>query len=168
MRLASRAERIEPFYVMEVAKAAAELGAQVAHTDAPMLYLNIGEPDFTAPPLVQAAAERAIRDGRTQYTSALGLPALRERVSDWYRSHFGLQIPAQRIVITAGASAARSELPVQPAFCECGRGTGRVVAHQRRTPLSAECRSGAQTLGGPHPRRVAGLSLQPHGHVHRP
>ncbi len=106
MRLASRAERIEPFYVMEVAKAAAELGAQVAHTDAPMLYLNIGEPDFTAPPLVQAAAERAIRDGRTQYTSALGLPALRERVSDWYRSHFGLNIPAQRIVITAGASAA--------------------------------------------------------------
>jgi len=106
MRLASRAERIEPFYVMEVAKAAAELGAQVAHTDAPMLYLNIGEPDFTAPPLVQAAAERAIRDGRTQYTSALGLPALRERVSDWYRSHFGLTIPSQRIVITAGASAA--------------------------------------------------------------
>ena len=106
MRLASRAERIEPFYVMEVAKAAAELGAQVAHTDAPMLYLNIGEPDFTAPALVQAAAERAIRDGRTQYTSALGLPALRERVSDWYRSHLGLQVPAQRIVITAGASAA--------------------------------------------------------------
>ena len=50
MRLASRTERIEPFYVMEVAKAAAELGAQVAHTDSPMLYLNIGEPDFTAPP----------------------------------------------------------------------------------------------------------------------
>jgi aspartate/methionine/tyrosine aminotransferase len=106
MRLASRAERIEPFYVMEVAKAAAELGAQVANTDSPMLYLNIGEPDFTAPPLVQAAAERAIRDGRTQYTSALGLPALRERLSDWYRSHFGLHVPAQRIVVTAGASAA--------------------------------------------------------------
>ena len=106
MRLASRTERIEPFYVMEVAKAAAELGAQVAHTDAPMLYLNIGEPDFTAPPLVQAAAERAIRDGRTQYTAALGLPALRERLSEWYRSHFGLDIPARRIVVTAGASAA--------------------------------------------------------------
>jgi aspartate/methionine/tyrosine aminotransferase len=106
MRLASRTERIEPFYVMEVAKAAAELGAQVAHTDSPMLYLNIGEPDFTAPPLVQAAAERAIRDGRTQYTAALGLPALRERLSDWYRSHYGLDIPARRIVVTAGASAA--------------------------------------------------------------
>ncbi len=106
MRLASRTERIEPFYVMEVAKAAAELGAQVAHTDSPMLYLNIGEPDFTAAPLVQAAAERAIRDGRTQYTAALGLPALRERLSDWYRAHYGLEVPARRIVVTAGASAA--------------------------------------------------------------
>ena len=106
MRLASRTERIEPFYVMEVAKAAAELGAQVAHTDSPMLYLNIGEPDFTAAPLVQAAAERAIRDGRTLYTAALGLPALRERLSDWYRSHYGLDVPARRIVVTAGASAA--------------------------------------------------------------
>jgi aspartate/methionine/tyrosine aminotransferase len=106
MRVASRAERIEPFYVMEMAKAAAALAPQVAHTDAPMLFLNIGEPDFTAPPLVQEAAERAIRDGRTQYTSALGLPELRERLSAWYGQHFGLQVPASRIVITAGASAA--------------------------------------------------------------
>ena len=106
MRVASRAERIEPFYVMEMAKAAAALAPQVANTEAPMLFLNIGEPDFTAPPLVQEAAERAIREGRTQYTSALGLPALRERLSDWYRQHFGLQVSASRIVITAGASAA--------------------------------------------------------------
>ena len=106
MRVASRAERIEPFYVMEMAKAAAALAPQVANTDAPMLFLNIGEPDFTAPPLVQEAAERAIRESRTQYTSALGLPALRERLSDWYRQHFGLQVPASRIIVTAGASAA--------------------------------------------------------------
>ena len=106
MRVASRAERIEPFYVMEMAKAAAALAPQVANTESPMLFLNIGEPDFTAPPLVQEAAERAIREGRTQYTSALGLPALRERLSGWYQQHFGLQVPPSRIVITAGASAA--------------------------------------------------------------
>ena len=58
MKIAQRAQRIEPFYVMEVAKAAAERAALVAHTDAPMIFLNIGEPDFTAPPLVKAAAER--------------------------------------------------------------------------------------------------------------
>ncbi len=106
MRLSERAQRIEPFYVMEVAKAAAERAAHVAHTDSPMIFLNIGEPDFTAPPLVQQAAERAIRDGSTQYTPALGLDALRERISDWYRSRFGVNVPARRIVVTAGASAA--------------------------------------------------------------
>jgi len=106
MKIAQRAQRIEPFYVMEVAKAAAERAALVAHTDTPMIFLNIGEPDFTAPPLVQEAATRAVHDGITQYTPALGLPELRERISDWYSTRFGLNVPARRIVITAGASAA--------------------------------------------------------------
>ena len=106
MQISSRAQKIEPFYVMEVAKAATALGQGVAHTDSPMIFLNIGEPDFTAPPLVQAAAEQAIRDGRTQYTPATGLPSLRERISHWYAQRFGVNVPASRIVVTAGASAA--------------------------------------------------------------
>jgi aspartate/methionine/tyrosine aminotransferase len=106
MQISSRAQKIEPFYVMEVAKAATALGQGVAHTDSPMIFLNIGEPDFAAPPLVQAAAEQAIRDGRTQYTPATGLPSLRERISHWYAQRFGVNVPASRIVVTAGASAA--------------------------------------------------------------
>ena len=106
MRLASRLERIEPFYVMEFAKAAAELARSPACKASPMIFLNIGEPDFTAPPLVLDAAERALRAGRTQYTDACGLPALRERISAWYAQRFGLTVDARRIVVTAGASAA--------------------------------------------------------------
>jgi len=106
MQISRRAQRIEPFYGMEVAKAAAAMAAQVAQSDAPMVFLNIGEPDFTAPLLVQEAAARAIRDGLTQYTPATGLPALRERISHWYGSRFGLSVPTGRIVVTAGASAA--------------------------------------------------------------
>ena len=106
LRLATRAQRIDPFYVMEVAKAANALARQAGPGDAPMIYLNIGEPDFTAPPLVQEAAVRAIQGGATQYTDATGLPALRERISQWYADRFGLQVPANRIIVTAGASAA--------------------------------------------------------------
>ena len=106
MRVTQRAQRIEPFYVMEMAKAAQAVALAARDSDRPMVFLNIGEPDFTAPPLVQAAAEKAIRDGRTQYTNALGLDALRERISAWYQSRFGVQVPASRIVVTAGASAA--------------------------------------------------------------
>ncbi|HZN47716.1 MAG TPA: pyridoxal phosphate-dependent aminotransferase [Ramlibacter sp.] len=106
MKLARRAERIEPFYVMEVAKAASRIAREVAGSASPMIFLNIGEPDFTAPPLVQQAAEKAIRDGLTQYTQATGLDALRERISGWYAQRFGMDVPARRIVVTAGASAA--------------------------------------------------------------
>ena len=106
MKISRRAERIEPFYVMEVAKAASQLAREVAHGDQPMIFLNIGESDFTAPPLVQEAAARAVHDGRTQYTDATGLQALRERISGWYAQRFGVDVPARRIVITAGASAA--------------------------------------------------------------
>lgn len=106
MKFSSRAERIDPFYVMEVAKAAQAMAREVAGTSEPMIFLNIGEPDFTAPPLVQEAAAKTVRDGATQYTNALGLDALRERISGWYQSRFGVDVPARRIVVTAGASAA--------------------------------------------------------------
>lgn len=106
LRLTRRAQRVEPFYVMELAKAAAEMAAGGGGDERPMIYLNIGEPDFTAPPLVQAAAERAIREGRSQYTPATGLLRLRHAISGWYASRFGLDIDPQRIVVTAGASAA--------------------------------------------------------------
>src|SRR5574337_608997 len=106
MRISTRAQRIEPFYVMEVAKAASKLARDVAHTERPMIFLNIGEPDFTAPPLVREAAERAIQSGATQYTQATGMPGLRERISQWYRDRFQVEVPARRIVVTAGASAA--------------------------------------------------------------
>ncbi len=110
MRLSQRLSQIEPFYVMECAKAAAELArsplCDPRHGGRPMIFLNIGEPDFTAPPQVQEAAQRAIRDGTTQYTDAIGLMALRERISGWYAQRFAIDIAPERIVVTAGASAA--------------------------------------------------------------
>ena len=105
-RLARRADQIEPFYVMEIVKAAQQLQARLPAGSDPLIYLNIGEPDFTAPPLVAEAAARCIRDGNTQYTQSNGLPALRERISQWYADRFGLDVSPDRIVVTAGASAA--------------------------------------------------------------
>ena len=106
MKLARRLEHIEPFYVMECAKAAVEIADSPACADSPMIFLNIGEPDFAAPAPVREAAERALRAGRTQYTQAAGLEPLRERIGRWYGERFGLDIAPSRIVVTAGASAA--------------------------------------------------------------
>lgn len=99
---AARNDRIEPFYVMEVVKEAARLQA----AGRSVIHMSIGEPDFTAPPAVRQAAIAAIEAGRTQYTPALGLPELREAISQHYRQRFGLAVKAERIVVTAGASGA--------------------------------------------------------------
>lgn len=110
MKLARRLDHIEPFYVMECAKAAQRIADSPACDPAqggePMIFLNIGEPDFVAPPLVVAAANACLAAGRTQYTPATGLPALRAALSRWYAERFGLDIAPSRIVVTAGASAA--------------------------------------------------------------
>ncbi|MEM4990450.1 pyridoxal phosphate-dependent aminotransferase [Collimonas sp. H4R21] len=100
--LASRLDNIAPFHVMELAKMAAALERQGRH----IIHMGIGEPDFTAAPLVIEAAAKAMADGKMQYTSATGLPALREAISAHYRQVFSLDIAPERIVVTAGASAA--------------------------------------------------------------
>jgi len=108
MKLAGRLDRIEPFYVMELAKAAARVAAgplcDPSQGGRRMIRLNIGEPDFGAAPAVREAAAR-VAQGPTPYTDALGLPALREAISRWYGQRFGLAIAPERIAITAGASA---------------------------------------------------------------
>ena len=110
LRLAQRVAGIEPFWVMECAKAADAIARTPACDPAQggerMLYLNIGEPDETAPPAVVAAAQACLDAGRTQYTHAVGLPALRRALSGWYASRWGVDIDPGRIVVTAGASAA--------------------------------------------------------------
>jgi aspartate/methionine/tyrosine aminotransferase len=102
LALAARLDNIAPFHVMELVKKAAALEKQGRH----IIHMGIGEPDFTAPPPVVAAATRAMTDGRLQYTPATGIPPLREAISGHYRAVYGLDIAPSRIIVTAGASAA--------------------------------------------------------------
>lgn len=106
MQIAKRNQKIDPFFVMEVSKAASKLSESLGANDPPVIQLTLGEPDFTAPPLVQEAAIRAIERGETHYTEACGLEELRVKISQWYKDRFGLEISPSRIVVTAGASAA--------------------------------------------------------------
>ncbi|HEV3105487.1 MAG TPA: pyridoxal phosphate-dependent aminotransferase [Trinickia sp.] len=101
-RLASRVDAIAPFHVMELAKEAALL--ERAGRD--IIHMGIGEPDFTAPEPVIEAAASALRRGVTQYTSALGISALREAIAAHYANTYGVSVDPARIVVTAGASAA--------------------------------------------------------------
>jgi aspartate/methionine/tyrosine aminotransferase len=100
MRTARRAAEIEPFEVMDVlarAQALERAGRRVVH-------MEIGEPDFTAPAPVVEAGVRALREGRTAYTAALGLHALREAIAAHYENRFAVNVDPNRIAITSGAS----------------------------------------------------------------
>ena len=101
-RLARRTGRIAPFEVMEVLAQAHRM--QVAGTD--VIHLEVGEPDFPTPEPIVAAATEALRSEPMFYTPALGLPALREAIAQFYSDRYRISVPVERIVVTAGSSAA--------------------------------------------------------------
>lgn len=93
---------IEPFEVMEIQSLARGIEAQGAD----VIHLEIGEPDFTTPRPIVEAAKRALDSKPMFYTSALGLAALREAIARFYAERYKVEVPASRIIVTAGSSAA--------------------------------------------------------------
>ncbi|WP_415902692.1 pyridoxal phosphate-dependent aminotransferase [Neptuniibacter sp. QD29_5] len=101
-RPSQRVAEIESFKVMDLLKRAKQLddaGCDVIH-------MEVGEPDFATAPLIAEAAKAAIDSGLTQYTPAAGIPELREAISQWYATKYGLDVSPDRIVVTTGASSA--------------------------------------------------------------
>jgi len=102
LRLAARMAQIEPFEVMEIQT----LARRVEAAGHDVVHLEIGEPDFRTPAPVVEAARRALESEPMFYTSALGLAALREAISRFYGQRYRVEVPASRIAVTAGSSAA--------------------------------------------------------------
>src|SRR5471032_2354685 len=102
VRLASRMAHIEPFEVMEIQTLARELESQGRD----VIHLEIDEPDFTTPRPIVEAAQRALESKPMFYTSALGVAELREAIAKFYGERYRVEVPASRIIVTAGSSAA--------------------------------------------------------------
>jgi aspartate aminotransferase len=83
------------FSVMDRANALKAKGA-------PVINLGIGQPDFTPPKHILAAAEKAVRDGPHGYTSPQGLPVLREAVAASVGHRFKVPVSGDQIVIVPG------------------------------------------------------------------
>ncbi|WGS17566.1 MULTISPECIES: aminotransferase class I/II-fold pyridoxal phosphate-dependent enzyme [unclassified Bradyrhizobium] len=97
---ASRRSDVPPFMVMDVMAAAARIEAAGGH----VIHMEVGQPAAPAPKPAIAAAQAALQDGRIDYTSALGIPSLRERIARHYRDTYGCSVDAQRIIVTTGSS----------------------------------------------------------------
>ncbi|NWG88022.1 MAG: pyridoxal phosphate-dependent aminotransferase [Hydrogenophilaceae bacterium] len=99
-RLAQRLDDIEPFRVMAILARARALEAEGRD----IIHLEVGEPDFATPePIVQAGIA-ALQAGHTHYTPALGLSALRQAIARYYDERYGVELAADRIAVTPGAS----------------------------------------------------------------
>jgi len=102
VKYAERVRKIEPFRVMDIVARAAALEAD-GHD---VVHMEVGEPDFPTPGAIVKAGQKALTAGKTKYTTAQGLPELRECISQQYMDWYGISIDPSRIFVTTGGSAA--------------------------------------------------------------
>jgi aspartate/methionine/tyrosine aminotransferase len=87
--------------VMDVMAAAERIEAAGGR----VIHMEVGQPAAPAPRTAIAAAHAALETARIDYTSALGLASLRERIARHYRETYGCPVDPARIVVTTGSSA---------------------------------------------------------------
>ena len=100
MRSSTRG-KVDPFIVMDVLQAASAAEARGRS----IIHLEIGQPGTPAP-LGAREALAAAMEGTLGYTGALGLPSLRAAIAKLYSRWYGLSLDPERVIVTAGSSAA--------------------------------------------------------------
>ena len=101
MKISSRSD-IQPFRVMDLLERANRYEAQGRD----IIHMEAGQPGMPAPLTVRKAAQQAIEQGQVGYSEALGSPALRQKIAQFYLEKYGVEIPASRVVVTNGSSGA--------------------------------------------------------------
>ena len=101
MRVSSRGD-VDPFIVMDVMEQARALESQGRH----IIHMEVGQPGTPAPAGARAALAQAMARDALGYTVALGLPELRQGIAGLYRRWYGLDLNPDRVIVTAGSSAA--------------------------------------------------------------
>src|SRR6516165_10901545 len=88
LKTASGRSDVPPFMVMDVMAAAERIEKAGGH----VIHMEVGQPAAPAPRAALAAAHRALDAERIDYTSALGIPSLRERIARHYRDAYGCTV----------------------------------------------------------------------------
>jgi len=68
--------------------------------------MEIGQPTFSAPREALSAVADSLDNSSLGYTVSLGLPQLRVGIADLYKKWYGLDISAERVIVTNGSSSA--------------------------------------------------------------
>ena len=98
--LADRAARVAPFIVMDVMNQA----AAIERAGGSVVHMEVGQPSAPTPLSIRNAVSRALEHGRIGYTQALGTDSLRARIARHYAEAYGVDVAAERVVVTTGSS----------------------------------------------------------------
>ena len=79
------------------------LAKQMMEDGYDVIRFGTGEPDFNTPDNINMAAIAAICDGKTKYTPAAGIPALRKAIAKQLQDDCGLSYDYTQIVVASGA-----------------------------------------------------------------
>lgn len=79
------------------------LAKQMKEDGYDVIRFGTGEPDFDTPDNINMAAIAAICDGKTKYTPAAGIPALRKAIAKQLQDDCGLSYDYTQIVVASGA-----------------------------------------------------------------
>src|SRR5947209_10345447 len=99
---ASGRSDVPPFMVMDVMAEAERIEAAGGH----VIPMEVGQPAAPAPSTAIEAAHTALEQGRIDYTSALGIPSLRQRIARHYREAYRCELDSDRVIVTTGSSGA--------------------------------------------------------------
>ena len=102
MKLSQTVQKLKPSETIAAAAKAKELRS----TGITVYDFTLGEPDFTTPPHICAAAKAAIDAGHTHYTPAVGLPELKKAVCTAAKRDYGLDYAPANVTISNGAKHA--------------------------------------------------------------
>ncbi len=67
-----------------------------------VIDLGVGEPDFTTPENIKQAAQIALAENFTKYTSTSGIAPLRQAVCNYINSNFGSDYQLEQCCVTVG------------------------------------------------------------------
>jgi len=102
MKLAERTSRIAGSPTMKVGATVDRL--RRAGID--VIDFGAGEPDFSTPDAIKAAAHEALDKNFTRYTPVAGIADLKKAICDRYKADYGVDYTENQVIATAGGKQA--------------------------------------------------------------
>lgn len=99
MEFSQRVLRVQPSQTLVITAKAAELRKKGID----IIGFGAGEPDFDTPDFVKEAAIKALKEGKTRYTPAAGIPELREGIAKRLKEKNGIEYSPSEVIVTPGA-----------------------------------------------------------------